>query len=266
MEDRPSFNFHDFTLSLLYLPRYRLLQVIAVRYQRMIHEECGRPLHSAPMAGQHITPYFQHTGSCMQVVLKVGYIQSGHRGIEIEIIYFEMRLILEQHIMHGPETVLQSGGFRGFRGKLRMRMFLGQRKVPVHEPHMVGESNTQSAYEKVRLAAMRTFKIAVGNDGNRCRPVPHHMIVRQHEKVISITRVAGRPRHRVYTFRLPPLMTKERFFLAMCNRFNILLSRTSSSGGMVSGGWNRYLKNIICDMTFSIGRRREKRRPSLSVL
>jgi hypothetical protein len=130
----------------------------------------------------------------------VGDIQSGHRGIEIEIIDFESRLILEQQIMHGPEAVLLSGGFRSFCGKLCMRVFLDQRKVPVHEPHMVGESSVQSTNEKVRLPAVGTFEIAVGNNGNRSRAAPHHMIVRQHDKVISITGVAGRSGHSAYMF------------------------------------------------------------------
>ena len=60
----------------------------------------------------------------MEVLFKMRDIQSGHRSIDIEIFYFEMRLVLEQQIMHRPEAVLQSGGLRGFRGELCMRVFL----------------------------------------------------------------------------------------------------------------------------------------------
>src|SRR6185312_13913626 len=104
-------------------------------------------------------------------------IQSGHRGIDIEIIYFEMRLVLEQQIMHGPEAVLESGGFRGFRCELCMRMFLDQGEMPVHEPHPIGESSAQPTNEEACLSAVGAFEIAVGNNGKRGRPPPHYMIV-----------------------------------------------------------------------------------------
>jgi len=37
----------------------------------MIHKECGRPLYSTPMAGLHIAPDFQYSGSCVEVVFKM---------------------------------------------------------------------------------------------------------------------------------------------------------------------------------------------------
>lgn len=203
--DLARLNLRTFVLQLLflYLSQYRLLKSLAVRHQHVIHEECGRPLHSTPMAGQHIAPHFQYSGPCMQVLFKIWDIQSCHRSIDEEIIQFEMRLVLEQHIMHRPEAVLQGGGFRGFRCELGMRMFLDQGKMSVHEPEMVGQSPPQSTDEIVRLPRVGAFEIGVGNNGNP--PTPDHMIVRQHNKIISITPAPGLPRHSTYAFPSPPV-------------------------------------------------------------
>jgi hypothetical protein len=103
------------------------------------------------MAGLHIAPYFQYSGSCVEVVFKMRNIQPGHRGIDIEIIQIEMCLVLEHQIVQGPEEVLQSGGFRGLSCELCMRMFLQNGEMPVHEPHTVRESRTQSAHERLGL-------------------------------------------------------------------------------------------------------------------
>jgi hypothetical protein len=113
-------------------------------------------------------------------------------------------LVLEQQIMQGPEAILQSGGFRSLRRELCMRVFLNQRKMPVHEPYTIGESSTQSTHEEVRLPTVGTFEIAVSYDGKRGRPASRHMIIRQHDEVISITCVTDSPRHSTYTFPPPP--------------------------------------------------------------
>jgi hypothetical protein len=48
----------------------------------MIHKEGGRPLYSTPMAGLHIAPDFQYSGSCVEIVFKMWNIQPGHRSID----------------------------------------------------------------------------------------------------------------------------------------------------------------------------------------
>src|SRR5690242_5874711 len=156
------------------------------------------------MARLHITPYFQYSGSRVEVVFKMRNIQPGHRSIDIEIIQIEMGLVLEQQIVHGPEAVLQSGGFRGFRCELCMQMFLQNGKMPIHEPHTVRESRTQSAHERLSLSAVGTFEIAVRHNGHRRRSAPPHMIVRQHDEVIAITYTAGLLGHSAYAFCSPP--------------------------------------------------------------
>ena len=127
-------------------------------------------------------------------------IQSGHRGVKIEIVYFEMRLVLEQHIMHLPETALQRGSFSGYSGKLGMPVFFHQRKMPVHEPELGDESPAQPADESMRCSTVGTFEIAVRDNSNGGVSTSHHMIIRQHNKIIWMKRPMSFSRHHAYAF------------------------------------------------------------------
>ena len=55
-----------------------------------------------------------------------------------------MRLIDEQHIVHGPEFSLGAGRLRGLRRQQSMRMRLLQGEMPKYETHLFGKRSSSS--------------------------------------------------------------------------------------------------------------------------
>jgi hypothetical protein len=77
-----------------------------------------------------------------------------------------MRLILEQHIVHGPEFSLRRGGLRDLRRHHGVRVSVLQRKMPEYEANLVGISLQQKFRSGCRNFAARALEVAVFNQGN----------------------------------------------------------------------------------------------------
>src|SRR5258708_39012721 len=83
-------------------------------------------------------------------------IQSQVHSITIQILVLEMRLVLEQEIVHGPEFALRRRGLRGLGRQQRGRMrFLG-REAPKYETNFVGKSLEQQLRRRRRDLAAGT--------------------------------------------------------------------------------------------------------------
>ena len=84
-----------------------------------------------------------------------------------QILVGQGALSLEEAVVHGPETSLGAGRLGGLRGRLGVRMDVGEREVPVHEPQLVSQPTAHLFDGRVRGLAERTFEIAVLQQGDR---------------------------------------------------------------------------------------------------
>src|SRR5216684_9235511 len=79
----------------------------------------------------------------------------------IQVLVLEMRLVLEQEIVHGPEFPLRRRGLRGLGRQQRVRVSVLKREVPEYEPNLIGKPLQQQLRRRRRDLAARTFEVAV---------------------------------------------------------------------------------------------------------
>ena len=80
------------------------------------------------------------------------------------MIKFERILVIEQELMHRPETSLDGGALRRLGRLQRMPMNLFQPVMPVHDAYLSFESFQQHRDSRCRLLAVRAFEVAVFHD------------------------------------------------------------------------------------------------------
>src|SRR5882672_6785569 len=79
----------------------------------------------------------------------------------MQVLVLEMRLVLEQEIVQGPEFPLRRRGFGGFGRQQRVRMSFLKREVPEYEPNLIGKPLQQQLRSRRRDFAAGTFEVAV---------------------------------------------------------------------------------------------------------
>src|SRR5580693_8171512 len=79
----------------------------------------------------------------------------------------QVLLILEDRIMHFPKFPVGAGEFSDLCRFHRVWMNLAQREIAKHEAQLVPEMLLQLLHDRVGVAAMRTFVIAVFNQRDR---------------------------------------------------------------------------------------------------
>ena len=90
-------------------------------------------------------------------------------GIPPQVVVLERLLAMEEQLVHLPEPVLERGRLgRGGRGE-RVRVDLGQRKVPEREAHTLAQSSLDPFDLPKRPARVGAFVVAVLDD-QRARP------------------------------------------------------------------------------------------------
>jgi len=103
--------------------------------------------------------------------------------IPVQVVQFQMALIIEQQIVHRPEPALRARAFRRFGCMQRVRMHLLERKMTVDDAYPAFEMLQQQFDGRRRLLAVRAFEITVLGDGDR--------------RVRRAERVVGRIRQRL---------------------------------------------------------------------
>src|SRR6185503_10946041 len=71
----------------------------------------------------------------------------------------EMRLVLEQRVMHRPELALCRGGLGGERGAERVRMHALEREVAPDEAPLPTPMLEDELHRRRRLPAVRAFEV-----------------------------------------------------------------------------------------------------------
>src|ERR1700683_847071 len=89
----------------------------------------------------------------------------------------ELGLVFVKRIMHLPELTLCSGGFRRFRGKLRVRMHFVERHISKDEAKLRSKSLGDCLDHGIRVAAIRAFVIPVFDQSHRRRCGTLDMII-----------------------------------------------------------------------------------------
>ena len=78
-----------------------------------------------------------------------------------EMLVVERTLMLEQGIVHFPETSETARALGGFRGMLGVRMHLAEREISEHEPEPCSKALLNLPDDRIRLSAVRTFVVAI---------------------------------------------------------------------------------------------------------
>jgi hypothetical protein len=71
--------------------------------------------------------------TAVQVIFERRKVQSDGLGVTVEILGFEVFLMLKEQIMHFPEPALMGGGLRRFGRLLGVPMLVHEREMPEHE-------------------------------------------------------------------------------------------------------------------------------------
>src|SRR5258705_4302792 len=79
----------------------------------------------------------------------------------------EHPLMLKEVVVHLPELPLTGGSFRRLRGMLSMRVALGQGKVPKDKAQPILQPSLNLLDDGIGLPTIRTFIIAVFQQGHR---------------------------------------------------------------------------------------------------
>ena len=88
-------------------------------------------------------------------------------GVADQVARLEGVLVPQEQVVHLPERVLVSGGFRGFGGELGVRVDVVQREVAPHVPD-VAVASEHVPQDGLGLAAVGALEVAVLHDGDRC--------------------------------------------------------------------------------------------------
>src|SRR5574339_602730 len=105
----------------------------------------------------------------MQVRLEPLKLQPRRLCLTVEIVDFQVVLVLEQQVVQDPKPPLPGGGLGGFGRLLRKRMLVDEWKMPIHQAELMFEALAEPLGSDKRLAAERTLEIAIGNQGHRRR-------------------------------------------------------------------------------------------------
>ena len=89
--------------------------------------------------------------------------------IAAQVVVGERVLAVKEQLVHLPEPVLERGSLSRQRRGERVRMDLGQRKVPEREPDPLAQLRLDALDRAVRLARVRTLVVAVLDDQPRGR-------------------------------------------------------------------------------------------------
>src|SRR3954471_8012336 len=95
-------------------------------------------------------------------------VQPERRSIASEILVFERFLILKKHIVHFPKLPLAAGRFRSFCRMFGVRMSIDQRKIAESKTQLLTQFFLKRFHDRMSLAAIRTFVIAIFNERDRC--------------------------------------------------------------------------------------------------
>jgi hypothetical protein len=79
----------------------------------------------------------------------------------------EVRLVVEQQVVHLPELALPACNLGRQRGLQRMSMDLLERKVPPDEPHAAREALQQQLQRRRCLLAVRALEVPVLDERDR---------------------------------------------------------------------------------------------------
>jgi hypothetical protein len=89
------------------------------------------------------------------------------RSVAQKIALIEGRLMRKEQIVHLPEVVLCTGRLGCFCRLLSVRMFVEERKVPKDVSKVFPHLLQQCLDDGIDLSAIRTFKIAIGEQCGR---------------------------------------------------------------------------------------------------
>ena len=108
-------------------------------------------------------------GEAVDVQLQLG-------GVAEQVLVIELRVLLEQQIVHLPEGTLRAGRLGRLGRVLGMRVQLGDREVPEREPHVLGVPVDELAHVARRRPAERALVVAVLDDLDARRRRPAHVV------------------------------------------------------------------------------------------
>src|SRR5262245_35768527 len=106
------------------------------------------------------------------------HVEAEPHRVALEMLELQVRLVLEQQVVHLPELALLTGTFGRLGRELRVRVHLLEREVAECEAHAVLEAPEQQPYRRRGLLAVRAFEIAVLDDRDGCMIGPEHVVGR----------------------------------------------------------------------------------------
>jgi len=130
-----------------------------------VNKERRRAVDTARDAAQEILPNARGVCVGTKRILKVLAIKPEGLGVLDEVRVVQRGLMLEESIVHFPESLLACGRFRGLGGVLGVWMELAERKISEHKPQPGTEPALDLFDNRVGSAAVRAFVIAVLDQG-----------------------------------------------------------------------------------------------------
>src|SRR6267378_1841252 len=152
---RGSYGIHDSCKQRLHVP--------GTVVTHAVDEERGRAIDPAAHPAHKIFTYALQIGSLDKFMCKPFNIQLQNFCESQEITIIKRLLILEEKIVHLPETPLSSGRLGRFRRSFGMRVYLREREVAKHKAKLFAQVLLDLFDYRVGCAAIRTLEVAVLN-------------------------------------------------------------------------------------------------------
>jgi hypothetical protein len=144
-------------------------------------DEEGRRTSTATFPSTlHVLPNSLEVDTIVHLGGVARQVQTERFGIAVKLLDLEVRLMVEQEIVHGPELGLCRRALCSLRGVQGMRMNLFQRKVTIDEPDAPGEAGKQQLDRRCSLLAIGALEVAVFDNGHGGVRRADHMIGRSH--------------------------------------------------------------------------------------
>src|SRR6266496_1333721 len=131
-----------------------------------IDEERWGPANATLVATAHVLADALHINMVVELAGIACQVELQPLGIAAQLVKLQVRLVVEQKIVHRPELVLRTGSLRGFGRVQRVGMDSLEREMTVDEPDAAGEAFKQQLDRRRRLLAVRTLEISVLDHGD----------------------------------------------------------------------------------------------------
>lgn len=132
-----------------------------------VDEEGWRPVDSAAHATHEILTHPGPVLSLHEFKTESLDFQPERVGIADKVVFLQGVLALKEQVMHLPEATLGRRALGGLGGALGVRVNLRQREVPKHQPKLVAQLGKKVIKHRMCGPAVRAFKVAVLDEGDR---------------------------------------------------------------------------------------------------